>query len=321
MSGFTKPSIQNVDTTNPRKGSAVDAANAVATRTLQSPDQWAQWFGSFGPDMSGLRASANANPEGDALSKLAPLLMALAGKGNGFSELQFGNQFSELANPYGSMGAMNPAFGTIAAQTPIFDRNLQAANARLSAIAPGRFSSAIAQEGAGLNAQALQDFNLFANQALQQGLQTQLQERQANLNFLLGARGLQQDEVQNVRGSQISARGLQQGAEAEANNRALQAYQQYGNLAGQAGMNQFNRQQGLVNAGFQAQQNQINPILQMLLAALQYGNPESITPIVGQSPLGTILGAAGTAIGIGSNLGWQPFGNKPPQSTIPQRRG
>lgn len=102
------------------------------------------------------------------------------------------NRTAELSNPYAQMGFTNPGQDVISAAQPGFQQNLRAANANLGAAAPNRFSSAFAREGIDLNSKALNDFNLFQAQALQQGQGLQLQQQQANQNFLLGARGLHQ---------------------------------------------------------------------------------------------------------------------------------
>lgn len=65
--------------------------------------------------------------------------------------------------------------GTIlGAATPVFLRNLAEAQTGLAASAPGRFGSAFLQQGTNLAQRALQDFNLFAQQATQQDLQNRI---------------------------------------------------------------------------------------------------------------------------------------------------
>ena len=70
------------------------------------------------------------------------------------------------------------------------------------AIAPagiGRFRvSAFVQQGQGLAQNALQDFNLFAANALQQGQALQNQQQSQALNFLLGAQGNQLGAAQGL---------------------------------------------------------------------------------------------------------------------------
>lgn len=80
------------------------------------------------------------------------------------------------------------------AAQPIFQQNLQAAQGNLNSSAPGRFSTAFAGQGIGLAQNALQDFNLFQAQALQQGQQNQLaaggllnEIANSQINNLLGA--------------------------------------------------------------------------------------------------------------------------------------
>lgn len=186
---------------------------------------------------AGMQQMPGAYQAGDMSAYTRPMQTSQYGvQPHGFNEMQFqqwraqpspytGNdlafgkvdigpqQFDQMRNPYGDMGAMNPAYAQLAAMTPIFDRNLQAAQTQLSNAAPGRFSSAFVQQGQDLASTALQDYNLFAQQALQKGQDQQLQQQQANLNFQLGARGLQQDAVGQHTQNYLQSQGLfQEGA-------------------------------------------------------------------------------------------------------------
>lgn len=282
----------------------------------------------------------------------------------------------ELRSPYGAMGAMNPAYQQLAAMQPIFQRNLASANATLGAQAPGRFSSAFVREGTDLNSQALQDYNLFAAQALQQGQQLQLAERQANMNFMLGARGISQGAAtaqgeQGLRAAEINANSALQArslaqqaaglegqlgidafnATAGAGNaqqqmllqallgqqsNQLQARGQditglanlwqsqlgadqnmqnwmlgsqglmqqgmlgagglLGQMAGSVGQNEFTRLAQSAQLGMQATELMQNPILQMMLASMQYAQPQALNHVVGgsvASGIGDLLGGVG----------------------------
>lgn len=187
-------------------------------------------------------------------------------------EVALQGPLGELRNPYGDIGAMNPAFGQLAAMTPIFDRNLSRANSELNNLAPGRFSSAFVQQGQDLASTALQDYNLFAQQALQQGQQLQLQQQQANQNFMLGARGIAQDALSQFNQSRIGARDVAQRGVLESNAQQLQAQstnaanalqarslaQQAAGMSGQLGVDAFSATASAQNA---ARQNQINASL------------------------------------------------------------
>lgn len=158
-------------------------------------------------------------------------------------------------NPFPNMGTANPGAAVVNAAQPIFERNFQAANTQLSNLAPGRFSSAFAQQGQGLAQQSLQDFNLFAANALQQGQQLQNQQQSQALNFLLGAQGNQLAAAQGL--GQIGQ--LQSGMQNDAFSRLL-------------GAGQF---------GLAQQQANVNPILALMQAGLQYAAPADLSAIVG----------------------------------------
>lgn len=77
----------------------------------------------------------------------------------------------------GGMGGPGVSAGqsVINAAQPIFMQNMQRALGQLQSSAPGRYGTAFTGQGIGLQQRALQDFNLFQQQALQQGMQTDLQ--------------------------------------------------------------------------------------------------------------------------------------------------
>jgi hypothetical protein len=92
----------------------------------------------------------------------------------------FGQQFNSPMNDPVNAAFMNAIGGpqnpmglagqTVASMQPIFQRNLNDSMTALSNRAPGRYSSALAMEGTDLASRANQDFNVFMNQAMQQGL-------------------------------------------------------------------------------------------------------------------------------------------------------
>lgn len=267
--------------------------------------------------------------------------------GAGPAQLQFGpaqlpdlsslqalatNLFQQLNNPYGGQGFTNPGQDVINAAQPVFQQNLEAANTQLANTAPGRFSSAFVNQGQDLASRALQDFNLFQAQQLQAGQQLQQQQQKQNLDFLLGARQLQQGAQSDSLGiqaqladlvqrgilgrqelfqqGQVQSQGLaqenlgrqdqfnlqarqnQQSAWATAlqNQLAMMQNQQgaagvMGQLAGQAGQNPFERMLSAAQFGNTASQNQINPLLQLMLGGLQFSQPRPMDTVVSDPAL------------------------------------
>jgi len=200
-----------------------------------------------------------------------------------------------MQNPFGDLGAVNQAQNVVAANEPIFQRNLNQALASAANRAPSVQNSQFAQDGGGITTNALQDFNMMNQQALMQGLGLQQQGQQSALNFMLGAN-----------------QQAQQGA--------LGAAGALGSLAGQAGQNPFQRLLGAGQLGNTFTQGAINPTLQMLLGGMQFGRPAPMDTIVQQQGggLGSALGGiAGTALGsflgplggaAGGALGQELFG-------------
>jgi hypothetical protein len=157
------------------------------------------------------------------------------------------------------IGGFEQSQKLVGAAQPIFQQNLQGALGQLSNAAPGRFSTAFAGQGGGLAQRALQDFNLFQQQATQQGLGLDLQ-----------ARGLAQQGV-------------------------LGAGNLLGSLSAQAGQNPFQRLMAAGQFGLQQQAAAQNPVLQLLLGGQQMFRPAPMDTAVGESPLsqGAGLVAAG----------------------------
>jgi len=101
-----------------------------------------------------------------------------------------GQSFDILGQLAGGQGLANAE----AAFRPIFERNLQQGLTTQAAMAPGRFNSALAQQGASLTGQMNQDFLMFMQQAQQQQIQNQIQAAlaqntlgQSQFGNLLGA--------------------------------------------------------------------------------------------------------------------------------------
>lgn len=242
-----------------------------------------------GQQMAG-QIAVNDSPEQQVFRALQPFLMNMAGGQGGqnpFSELQFGNQFTELADPFGgaALGGLNAGQRVVEAGLPSQVIAMQEGINRTNMAAPGRFSSALAQQGRDVTTQSLNDYNMFVQQALMQGLGLDVQDRGQVRDFTQGARGLQQQAAQNTAQNQLGARGLQQEAalgfgQLGAQNQ-LGAMGLLGQLAAQSANNPFQR---MLQAG-QFGQEQLNPALQILLGGMGYLKPQGMDTVVGKSPL------------------------------------
>lgn len=148
----------------------------------------------------------------------------------------------------GALGAGGGGQQILQALQPLFRQNLDYGLTALSNRVPSMNNSAAAVEGADLTSRAMNDFNLFAAQAMQQG--------QSNT---LGGLGLLGQLAGQAGGGQFG--------------RHMQA----GQLATQ-------RDLGLGNLGLQAQQQQysqmVNPTLQLLLAAMGMATPTAYQTVV-----------------------------------------
>lgn len=72
-------------------------------------------------------------------------------------------------------GQQNPGQGVMQALQPVFNQNLQQGLGQLRSAAPSVFGTGFAGQGVDLTSRALNDFNLLAAQALQQGVSQQQQ--------------------------------------------------------------------------------------------------------------------------------------------------
>lgn len=178
--------------------------------------------------------------------------------------------FNNLQNPLMALvsqgmqgiGGFEQSQALVGAAQPIFAQNLQAALGSASNAAPGRFSTAHAAQGIGLGQKALQDFNLFQQQALQQGLGLDLQARQMAQSGILGAGGL------------------------------------LGQLGASAGQAPFNRMLQAGEFGIAS----MNPTLQLLLGGLNFARPSPLETIVGPSKFQQVAGGVGAlgSLGLGA---------------------
>lgn len=209
-------------------------------------------------------------------------------------------------------GQQNPGQGVVNALQPVFNQNLQSSLGQLRNFAPSVFNSQTGLEGGNVAQRAMNDFNLLAAQALQQGVGQQQQglgilgqlAGQAGngaFNRALGAGSLGLQESQAMTGANQAA--------AAGNAQNLLNRQQIGNqynlgLGGlandqllglrgqdiqrQLGLTQLGQQQQQFqsNFGLAAQQQQynqtVNPTLQLLLAALGMAQPTAYQSVVRQ---------------------------------------
>lgn len=212
------------------------------------------------------------NPEQQAFGQIQDIL---GGNPSG----QAGQAFETGQGFIQNMLGQNPGQGVVDALQAPFERNLQFALGNLRNTAPSVFNSAQALQGTDLSRQALDDFNLLGAQALQQGVNQQVQG--------LGTLG-----QLGAGASQAGLGGL--GALTQA--------------AGQAGQNPFSRllgagQLGLQQAGLGEQSRQFNqqfdlaaqnqqfqqtvqPTLQLLLAAMGLAEPTALQTVVGSQQAG-----------------------------------
>ena len=186
---------------------------------------------------------------------------------------------NQLQQSLGGIFQQNPGQGVIDALTPIFDRNLSRGLGELRNTAPSVFNSGLGLEGTDLTARALQDFNLTAAQALQQGVGQQIQGGQL-LGSLAGQAG------QNPFGRALGLAGLNSQTGLGLGNLSLgnlqagnQHQQAMTSLAQQ--QNQFANQFALAQNAQQFNQT-VNPTLQLLLAALGMVGPTGFQTITAQ---------------------------------------
>ena len=131
----------------------------------------------------------------------------------GISNYLNSNPMGQTQDILGQLAGGGGLANAEAAFRPIFERNLQQGLTTLGAQAPGRFNSALAQQGANFAGQATQDFNLFMQQAQQQQIQNQIQAAlaqntlgQGQFANMMGAGqlGLQQSQLLGQPGQMAS---------------------------------------------------------------------------------------------------------------------
>jgi hypothetical protein len=154
--------------------------------------------GSFGASQplltrptTGFQLDLLQNPQ-NILSQFLPQSALQQQVGQTFQQLVGGSQpfnqtNSALMEQLGLTGV--PGGNVVAAAQPIFQRNLQQGADILRQSGP-RFASATGQQIGQQGQRAMQDFNLFQQQAIESGLNRQLQATQAAGQFGLGQQGM-----------------------------------------------------------------------------------------------------------------------------------
>ena len=155
-------------------------------------------FGGGEPDVTQINPNTQpvqqvGNAAGDFFSQLFGAGNPFAGGGQAMASTLGQNPQGQAVNTLTNLlggGGVGAGQQVINAAQPIFNQNLQAGLGQLSNFAPGRFSTAAQQQGVGLAQNALQDFNLFQAQALQQGQNTEINAAQGILNPFVQALGI-----------------------------------------------------------------------------------------------------------------------------------
>lgn len=270
MGALTKPQTKTVDPTpdavKPLQGDLAGFLQGLigGGAGVQNP------FGGMTSDLQrqatgGVSQFLNANPEQQTFNMLSPGLLSAFG-GGGAQGQALGALQPGLLGMFGRDNAS--AVG--AAAMPLFQQGLQFAQGSLANSAPGRFSTTFANQGIGLGQRALQDFNLLQQQAFMQDQQNRL-----------GAGGLLGQLAQGASGESLGAGGL------------------LGTLAGQAGQGAFGRNLQAGQLGLGMTQQNVNPILQLLLGGMGFAQPMGKETIVGKSPLDVAGQIGGTFVSAG----------------------
>lgn len=297
-------------------------ATGGITQFLNQPSPESRTLGLLSPGLaqlfgSGVQQATNA-PGGTQSSNLLPpeVMAALTRIGTGQSGFSGIGSFGgggggglgmEGTEALRRIMSQAPGQGVIEALQPFFDRNLALANQ-----AGGRFGTA----NAVTRSRALDDFNLMAAQAAQQGVNQQLDAAQR-----LASLGIQQGQGQ----AGLSAAGQQQqlaainallnagqASQSLGQQGALGAGSLLGQLAGQSGGSDFGRLlQGYGVGAQQAQQNDVGTQRNLAILLQQLGGLQQATlgAPVQTSPTGAQQGA-GLGGMVGSILALLPYLNQ-----------
>lgn len=118
------------------------------------------------------------------------------------------------------------------------------------------------------------------------------------------------------RSAQDFAMLQQQARMAEMQNR-MGAAGLLGSLAGQAGAGAFGRNMGAAQLGMAQTQQQIDPVLQLMLGGMGFARPAPMDTVVGKSPLDMLINAGASIMGMRA-LGGGTTGNPGSPGTIPR---
>lgn len=252
---------------NTQAGAAVgDAASLFLQNLFANPQSFMQGLGGFA---SPLQQQAVGNM-GSFLNQPAPETRALGQAQPALQQLLSGQG---AQNPFGGFSAGQQV---VNAAQPVFQQNLQTALTGAANRAPSLRNSAFGDQSSALAQRALGDFNLFQQQALQQG-------QQLDANFALGSAGLAQQ-------GQLGGLGA------------------LGQLSQAAGQNPFARMLGAGGLGNQITQGNMNQMLQLMLGGMNFGQQNPLELAIrnreqGAGPLdyinagANVLGAAGSFFG------------------------
>lgn len=304
-------------------------AGTGISQFLNQPSPESRTLDQLSPGLMNLFSQSVGQSGGQPQSVLPPEVMqALTGMATGGAGAGAGIGFGSAGGGLGQEGTdflrnllKQPAGqGVIDALNPTFQRNLSEANQ-----AGGRFGTA----NAVMRSRALDDFNLLAAQAAQQGTNQQLDaaQRLAQLGIQSGAASAGLGSAANAQqlgavdaliraglgGGQLGLQAQQQGQQG-----ALGAGGLLGNLSGQAGGADFNRLlQGFGVGSQQAQQNDVGTsrnlgILMNILGQMNQstlGAPTQTTPSGFQQgsamggQIGQLLALLGASGGFGGGGG------------------
>jgi len=173
--------------------------------------------GSFSAPLPGLTAPVTAllqqflqNPQ-QALSQFLPTSDLQRQASDTFSQLLRGQPQMQTDLAQGNIQdqlAGVPGGQVVAAAQPLFQQNLTDALSRQREFGGQRFASESGRQASQLEQRSLQDFNLFAQQALMQGRQQALQEALGAGGFAQGQQGQQLQLIMSLLGPAFQGGGV-----------------------------------------------------------------------------------------------------------------
>lgn len=239
VNGTNETTAVNASTSifNPNTQQGTDVANEISPflqALFSNPQSFMQGLGGFASPLQQQAVGHMGSflnqpaPESRALQQAQPALASL------------------LGGQHGLFGGFSAGQQVVNAAQPVFNQNLQGALTQVANRAPSIRNSAFGDQASGLAQRALSDFNLFQQQALQQGQQLDLGAAQMAQQGQLGGLGM------------------------------------LGQLSSAAGQNPFARMLGAGGLGNQITQGNINPLLQLMLGGMNFGQQHPQEAIVRQ---------------------------------------